>query len=352
VNNRLKEGLEALDLSAWIQNYVDILDAGEGEIRIQECPECGETKWKLFVNVWKKRWHCKHCDWGRGIGDVVHFMASLSGRSLSDIRIEILKQHQPAKAGDIIQLLQSAFTSEQEDEADELNKIVVPGRSLCEENLGYIGGAVKDYAHLRGLIADDLLKYRLQYSQSIWINKTSGNSIKISGPFLVFPVFDFKIPVAFQARQISDRQPRFISSFNIGDFLWPLDGNLFKLYKPRETLYLVEGMFDVIGMLRMGFPAVCTFGKTLSNKQLKRLRELAPGRVVVAWDADAKTEISNVVNRLIPYFSDVAVIPFSFEVKKDPGDTLQSVADEKLVRKFLETPISYKSWNYFKWTLR
>src|SRR5690348_5938740 len=95
-NTSLEEALELLDLGDWLLQYTEGKYAGEEELRILECPNCGNSKEKLYVNVNKKAWQCKVCEWGRGIGDPVVLMAAVSGRSLTDVRIELTKMIVPA----------------------------------------------------------------------------------------------------------------------------------------------------------------------------------------------------------------------------------------------------------------
>jgi hypothetical protein len=157
--------------------------------------------------------------------------------------------------------------------------------------------------------------------------------------------------VAFQGRQTTPRNPKYVSVSYLKEYVWPLDSALFKVYDRNQRLYIVEGVFDVLGAMRLGFPAVCSFGKSISDKQIQLIKELCPGEVSLAWDSDAKTEIKNTVKRLQNSFSNTLVCTLKGSI--DPGTALNGTDEEKLfLKNAFEAPIHTSSPQYFNWVLQ
>lgn len=349
--SHLQDSIDALDLEEWLQDYVDVIDAGGYELRIKECPECHESKWKVYVNTEKKLWHCKHCDWGRGSKDVVHLLSAVSGRNKTDIRLELLKGNVPAPKGDIIQMLEGKFgMTDEYVGVVEVEPIVLPGHSLAPAgDLGYVGRSVLSYATSRGLSYDRIEAYKLHYSQSLWMRKRNGDMSKITGPFLIFPVMHKGLVVGFQGRRISEGCPKYVSVDNLKNFLWPMGGELFKVFARGDTIYLVEGVFDALGALMMGYPALCTFGKSISDSQIQYLKSFNPGRVVLAWDEDAAKEIRNTAARLRPHFPITEVALFKSEL--DAGDALLLPKAQENIQQVFENTLDVRSPEYLRWCI-
>ena len=71
------KALDYLDLQTWLEQYVETKTFGT-ELRIRECPVCGNDKWKLYVNLEKKLWFCQRCTWGKNSRDVCILMSKVS----------------------------------------------------------------------------------------------------------------------------------------------------------------------------------------------------------------------------------------------------------------------------------
>lgn len=342
--NRLKEALESLDLKSWLEKYVSLKYVNDSEYRIKTCPKCGDERHKLYVNTEKKIWICFHCDWGRGLRDVVHLMSDVSGRSLDSIRIELAKTVIPSSPGDLSYKLTEIFDKNEHISFNLPNptEIEIPGTGF--DSLS--SKSVLGYAFSRGLSLQDIETLKLKSCISLTINEKC-----VKGPFLIFPVFIGQKSVSWQGRRINKLEPKYISAKNLHEWLWPLD--LCISTYSHDKIILVEGVFDALGFLRMGYPALCTFGKTLSEMQLSILRELHPKEVIFSWDVDAYREIRNTINLVSHIFPITSVIDFtnSQGIKIDPGDSLNNPSASKWVNERFNNRINTKSLEFFQWEI-
>ena len=348
---RIDEALELLELGDWISQYTDIRDAGDGEVRVSTCPMCGNDKYKLYVNTRKQRWICYVCDWGRGLADPVLLMSAISERSRFDIRLELTRMVKPAPKGDITAALKNAFDGDDESsDIFEAEEIELPGSQNFQS--GITSMQVLNYAYTRGIQPKQVRSLGLRYASMMHIKKRSGKPVPIKGPFLVFPVIVAGRPVSYQGRRLVDADPKYVSASNVSDWLWPLGQDLFDVYD-GSRLYLVEGVFDALGLLAMGHGAVCTFGKSISDRQLSILDELAPQQVVFAWDLDAKQEVARAVDRVAYKFTRTGIISFEGHTsgKVDPGNALQSVEAANWIRGKVSDIVDVRSPDYFRWRM-
>jgi DNA primase len=355
--SRLDEALELLDVAAWLEGYTDAKSGGPGELRLHECPKCGDDRYKLYVNTEKRLFICYVCDWGRGVGDIVQLLAAVSGMSPFLVRAEIASMVVPAPAGDLTSKLEDAFGSSTEAvEAGDYGaapEIDPPG---SPNFTGLTTRRILSYALGRGLTQEDVAFYRLRGSGSLEIRKEWNGKervTKISGPFLVFPVHLGKKAVAWQGRRLKNEDPKYVSANNIKDWLWPLDQSFFSLFADQRKVVLVEGVFDALGYLRLGIPALCTFGKSISLAQLNILHDLQPKEVYFAWDLDATRELQRAVDRVAHSFPSTYVVSFAgaYEGKLDPGDSLSRPELAPWLRECLDSAMDVRGPEFFSWRM-
>jgi hypothetical protein len=183
------------------------------------------------------------------------------------------------------------------------------------------------------------------------------------------------ITVGWQARAIDNREPkyRFPSGFPKSNFLYL--GSLFSL-NDANPLVIVEGPTDA---WRLRDNVVAIMGKTLSDRQLITLGNLAVRRSVVLWlDADAMPEAQKMLPRLREYFDSLPAVQQPVSVtrlswskspilkkaaannKKDPADlsrrrAWQAIAahlrtDAGQLYPVAEWSYAYSPWRDFKWS--
>lgn len=358
-DDKLAEAIDYFDLGAWLQEHSDTLPGGGDEVRVQVCPACGNSSHKLYVNVSKKRWLCYVCDWGRGHGDIALLMSHVSGQTMFQVRKEILDCLKPlAPRGDLEQKLVDMFGKQpQAAKAEAVTGIEVPG---VEAFNGSVGRTALAYARRRGLYDDEIIKYRLRAAYKLR---------HFTGPFLVFPNYlRGATCVSWQGRRTGKEEPKYVSSDDVAQWLWPMDAWAEAEISRRGEVVLVEGVFDAAGMWRLGIPALATYGKKISDHQCELLWERGVQHITLAWDADSarttsqrlargakylRGEIEASAMRLKRKFS-VSVADLSQgagEGKVDPGDALHDHQVEDWVRDRLKNAMSVDSEQFFLWRL-
>jgi hypothetical protein len=105
---------------------------------------------------------------------------------------------------------------------------------------------------------------------------------------LVFPVFYNKKLMGWQARLVEDApRPKYYIPKGMDKAKLLFNSDRARLY---QDVIVCEGVFDTI---RVGYNAVCTFGKKPSNRQLRLLRDYWPnGEVILLYDPDTAEESS------------------------------------------------------------
>lgn len=350
---RLRDAIELLDLEEWLLQYSDSKSAGDYELRLRDCPQCGDDRFKLYVNTEKKLWICYVCDWGRGLGDVIQLMSAVSGKRATEIRLELLRTVKPATRGELATKLNDIFNDTDgvvpTSPLENLTEVELPG---VDSFAGLTTQRVYTYAVHRGLTPELVSHLRLRAAGALYIHKRTGKPVKVSGPFLVFPVWCSNTPVSWQGRRISKEEPKYVSASNVKDWLWPLTDLFFSRYQGKRII-LVEGVFDAIGLLMMGHAALCTFGKSISDNQAALLQELQPDEVTFGWDMDAYREVAAAVDRISYTFPRTFVTDFRYEGadKKDPGDALVDHEVGRWVLQCLDKAMDVRSPEFFQWRM-
>lgn len=337
--SRLDDALEDLDVEAWLEDYEEIRPGGKYEIRLQNCPKCGNDDFKLYVNTEKLVWICYVCDYGRHQGDICTLLADVAGKSKAAIQIELAQPLKPTpKPSEFLAKLHESFAAPPQGGPEPVETVILPG------NLGFMGivsRRVREYAMRRGLTDMDLDRYQL---------RTATKLRNFPGPYLVFPVYFEGKPVAWQGRTIGSAEPKYVSSDDVANWLWPMPDS-------AERVTLVEGVFDAIALLRCGYNACCTFGKKISKRQLGHLHRNHVTEIAFAWDANALTDIEREARRAQGLFPTVSIVDLSKPndvnlTDPDPGDCLAHPQLKRWLHDCVGDPISVDSAEFFEWCLQ
>jgi DNA primase len=341
---KLEEALEYIDLEEWVDKYVETKHGGVDEIRVQECPKCLNDKWKLYINVEKKIWFCQRCQWGRHSRDVCELLAEIANINIHTMRIEVANTIVPSVPGEeYLSKLEEELATKPVGEEFIMDPIDLPGQEGLE---GVMGEKAKKYLLSRGLTMADIAFYKIRLA-----NKLRNNI----GPWAVFPVLYYDVPVACQGRKFTNNdEPRYLSSDKIANWLWPLDPTNLENIKDKRYVVLVEGVFDALAYIKTGIPALCTFGKNLSKSQLKLLRSHNIEKIYLSYDADAHKDIQKTADRIGHQFHTyiIELIPLPENPKADPGDVLSGQVDPKWLTESFEEAVDTRSSEWWNWKLR
>lgn len=358
-NKKIREVLEDFDLEPWLEQYVTLKSGGQpSERTIETCPKCGNSNYKLYVNVYSNLWICHVCDWGRQ-GKLIDLLCGISGKTELEVYKEIKQTVTPAPSTDFVDRLQIAFTSSvTEDKPLEL--VPIPG---IDTFTGIVANYVCEYVKSRGLSNDDMINYYLRMSVRL---------LHFSGPFVVFPILYRGAPVGWQGRSVKNTEPKYVSSSNIGNWMWPIDTKFVDRIGQEKWVVLVEGVFDAAALWRLHVPALCTFGKKISDKQIRLLQQIGVKVVMLMWDADAavtsiekrmrgtfglRGEIEQSAIRLQRTFRvkvvDLSNPPEFKDVDKpDPGAALVSQDVAHWLCNRMSAAIDVSSTEFFQWRMR
>lgn len=266
-------------------------------ILVETCPVCHKNGYKFGIYIGEttanKTFGSCHC-----------FKCGKSCRTLAETleligREDLLPKETEDLKGGLTNL--SLFDDEIDD---HLTEVELPkGYKRCYQNR---------YLASRGFNADDYQYFECGTNRSMdWRLKD----------YVIFPIINNGIIAGYVSRHTWSKDEideyndthrrkirRYVNSTDneFGKLLYNYDS--IEKYK-TDTVILVEGVFDVIALVRKmelydnhRVVPVCTFGKKISTAQIFRLQQKEIETVVIAYDADAVETTGKVALRLDEYF--------------------------------------------------
>jgi DNA primase len=248
----------SLDVLSFLQTHFDIIDmvpSMDGEYKVSPCPNCGNVKKKLYVNVESKVFHCFVCDYGRG-----H-------------RIEKLFRDMGVSPQDYI------IDDGIEDVFVETPKTILPSvpfnpKKLPEEfrfligNNSIMGKKALSYVRDRGINDNLIQEFKLGFCyDGVYKNR------------IIIPYYEEDL-VYFVGRDFTESQtPKYLNpEWEKIQFLF----NYERAKKDLSFVVIVEGVFDLFSLPNN---SICLLGKFLSKQQIHLLRRFK--QIYVALDSDA-----------------------------------------------------------------
>ena len=316
------------------------LDGGRKNLIVPVCPYCGKTGGKFGIFVGKeterKKLFMSHCfSCGHTTKDINQLLDDI-GRS--DLRIQDTVSFAPLDVPDFFKLDETEID-------DELKVVDMPESwKRCYKN---------SYLKSRGFVFDDYEYFP--------VGTTRGLNWKFND-YVVFPVIDNGDTVGFVSRHIWSKdvidnynatakrngkyQIRRYNNSIANDFVKLLYNYDAVLEDETDTVILVEGIFDVIALVRKlelydnHQVAVCaTFGKKISDIQIYKLQRKGVRNVVLGYDADAMEATNRAADKLNEYF-DVMIAKIH-----DGGTDFDEMDFEDIYDVFaynLKTPVEFK----------
>ena len=162
--------------------------------------------------------------------------------------------------------------------------------------------------------------------------KAIAHNLGYGADCIVFPYYEYDILVCWQTRSILEKEFAFPNGAEKEKYLYGFDN-----VEPTEAVYIVESPIDA---LTIGDGGLAIGGDSLSDNQIRKLRALLPGTVVLCTDNDSagRALIKSSYFRLRPYFKDIqyALPP---DPHKDWND-LDKECGEGASRAYLESRAS------------
>jgi len=305
MKNKLKKIIDKFDIINYLSSKFDTKPGKHDQIRVL-CPLCAEiigepdTNYHLEFNISTKVWHCFRCN---------------SSGTLFDF-IKLSEKVSFVEAVNIVKYSENYHLSKE----DAKNKVI----EKLEKKIKFIGlpkvympinydknlpNMVKKYLQKRKLDIDTCIEYKIGYCQyGDYMHR------------LIVPIiFNNKIATFIARAMIKSKKKKLYPvGSTTGKILFNWD-----VAKQKKDLVICEGVFDAI---RIGESAVALLGSSMSEDQLKLIRNEQFNNVYVCLDKDAIKKTKSIFSKLASYF-DTYIVRMP-TIKKDPADyTRQQIWD-------------------------
>lgn len=279
------------------------IDGGRKNIIVPVCPVCGKPGGKFGIYIGpeinKKSLFMSHCfSCGHTTKDLDQLL-DLLGRP--DLKIEDKASFTPLEIPEFYKL-------EEDEIDDELSVIEMPE--------GWKRTFRNGYLKKRGFNADDFIYFP--------VGTTRGLNFRFDD-YVVFPIIDNGDIVGYVSRHTWSKdeideyntQARRKGKYEIRRYNNSTDNDFVKLLynydavveDETDTVILVEGVFDVIALVRKlelydyhRVAVVATFGKKISQTQIYKLQSKGVQTIVIGYDNDARAGIIKAAESLTEYF--------------------------------------------------
>lgn len=298
--NDLKDRIDIIDI---ISEYVNLKRAGSSFKGL--CPFHHEKTPSFSVSPERNSFHCFGCHEG---GDAISFIMKIENLSYIDA-IRFLAD----KMG--ITLEEEEYSHSKTQKRQRMYEINSLTAKYYMKNL-LTNKLPQDYMVNRGLQKKILNKFFLGYAKSTYNNKNDDlyqylksknvskeemvelglvidKNDKLYDRFverLIFPILNNKNQViGFGARTLNDSKIKYLNSpesdiFIKGKNLYGV--NIINKSRNRDSVLLVEGYMDVIGLYNQGIDnAVATLGTALTPEQANLVKRYS-NNILIAYDGD------------------------------------------------------------------
>ena len=287
---------------------------------ISTCPFCHKSQ-HFYINKKTQKWDCKKCGESGGIFKLLRHLDKLYLLGAPTVR----------KVDEIKSIRQI-----QEDEAEQSSEEIKPLPEVKMPAGFKVFDYVSPYLQQRQITMEDIRHW--EFGQTRIVSRFID--------YLLIPIRDGgKIRGyigRYASRHVPDGKLRYSNSLNT-DFSCLLFGYDDIIEGETETVIITEGLFDAIAVTKKlnlfddnTIRAVCTFGKKISETQIKKLLAKKIRKVILLYDYDALKDIRHYASLLNEYFSVRVAIALG---KKD--------IDECTLSEVVEVFSNLRSVNHF-----
>jgi hypothetical protein len=321
--------LEVLD-EFDVHYNMDGKNIGVGYVGIQPCPFCGESNNHWGINIDKKFGTCFKCKEGMSTFRLIAYYGHMS---FNDVKEYLLDKGEYEL--DFVQQVTEIIKDKKKEriyippKKDEL-----PNNKPITYNMIRGNPYIKSFFKQRRLHYWDIKRYDLRWS------------LEYTGQ-IIFPVYLRKKIVSYQMRNIMHKW--YSNGEHLGEYLCYEDRIL-----EHKPLILVEGFLDysrIDSFVRIYYnnsiSTTTGFVKMISNKQLKRIINCKPSKIIVIYDNDSWFDYSR-IKQMVPMDVDFTILPKG----KDPNDLswpeLHAVFKELGIGKTKERKFRKKQSNFME----
>lgn len=199
---------------------------------------------------------------------------------------------------------------------NELKKFIKATKARKKKEVNEISLPVgRKITSYRDIKRETLDLFNVTYHDIVKVHNKEGREVELKQRIL-FPIVQGGHTIAYALRRtVATHQPKWFyqpTSLILGNYLFNYDNAVGK-----ETLYVVEGIVDVMAFQELGLTAVATFGAHMTEEQ-SRLLIRTGSKIVIAYDGDsagvaARTRAFEMLNNKVDLFY------IEFESNEDPA---------------------------------
>lgn len=274
---------------------------------IADCPLCGKSQ-HFYISRKTQMWDCKKCHSYGSIYKLLRLLDKtylLAGSTVENKeRIESIRE-----------MTQDLVSNDDIELSDLPVKKMPVGWKVSAKSTKYLLS--------RGITSEDCKRY----------NIGATDMFRKYDNYVLIPIYDDGKIRGFLgrygARKVPDGKLRYNNSIGteFAELLFGYD----EITERTSTVILVEGCFDKIAVDKVlhlwdddEVKCVCTFGKKISDKQMKKLMLKGVTNVILLYDFDAVKEIKKYGLELEKYF----VTSITYTNKKDIDECSEDEALE------------------------
>lgn len=328
-NKELEEALDRIDMEAWLDaegiDYKITRGSRGTQINVKECPCCGNSNWKVYLNADNGLGNCFHGDCEEKFNKWKFIRAHLGSASPAEV-IDHIKTTAKEQGWKPTRTKATAVNDEATDlRLPESHAIPINGRNLKYLTNRGITPEIAQYFHLRFCHTGGF-KYRL----------SGRDMVQDYSNRIIIPVYDMNGDlVSFQGRDITgtaEKKYLFPPGFaSTGSILYNAHNVI-----GFEHVVMGEGVFDVMAtkiamdsdMGLRGIGQIGSFGKHLSNgdensqlAKLLYLKEKGLKTVTYMWDGEKKAIHDAIESALIVSRYGLQVRVAILPDMKDPNES-------------------------------
>lgn len=356
---RIREAIEAFDWEGYILEHYDQYQTTMGsngkELRINcPAPDCGDRKFKCYINPSKQQFNCFRCDFQVGKKyNLFNLIAFTEDITPAVAMLKVMRAYTPTAATDEdFEALADETPENPVEESDTPRYITsLPEHCVPVVRMPFTSPAWA-YCTSRGIHHAEALTMNLHFGTR-WVEvKNAAGRIKGNVKNrLVIPLYHNRKLCGWQARAIvATDTPKYLNcpDAEMAKTLWPCVPP-----KPGVPVVIVEGVIDAVAVRNAGFNAYAAFSKKISAAQMRLLKSWKISNVTLWFDKkDALPEMISAVEDLKMRFDQVYVPSLKDWPKdQDTGDILKT-RDFDTIKNALENTIDVYSPDFEEWKIQ
>lgn len=310
------------DITTYVEDNVGIARTavgGKGEEHICDCPFCGK-RMKLYVNAETGLFICYSCEESGALPHLIMELEGVSYRHAID-RITRAAGAQLSLSVEAMRKKRRRRQERKEARAVKRRRIRAREREVLPPEYRPIWNAERG-TQLRVAYLEETRGFSTATSRRFRLG------VCMEGDYagrVVFPVIEHGRIVTFQARAMGDWEPKYMNPGDVekGEYVYGLD-----LVAGDPEPIVVEGPTDVVSCFQKGIRMCAPLGKTMTRRQLRKLRDGGAKRLCVLLDGSATKEAMKVAAVAIEVMEvRVAHLPGELDPDDAPLEVLEEVLE-------------------------